>query len=142
MDAALEDRLKAAFPRLYRAGVSCECHNGWFALVWRLSGQLEELISQGPEAEQATYFAVQVKEKWGQLRFYLSASTEAMFQATEAALEESGYLCEVCGAPGTIVHQSGWVMARCPSHAPRGSQQVASGQSHQGNLTAQALDRG
>lgn len=136
MDAALEDRLKAAFPRLYQAGVSCECHNGWFELVWRLSGQLEELIAQAPEAEQATYFAVQVKEKWGQLRFYLSASTEAMLQATEVALEESGQLCEVCGAPGTILHQGSWVIARCLAHAPRGSQQGASGQSQQTNLTA------
>jgi hypothetical protein len=127
MDAALEDRLKAAFPRLYRAGVSCECHNGWFALVWRLSGQLEELIAQAPEAEQDAYFAMQVKEKWGQLRFSLSASTEAMLQVTEAALEESGRLCEMCGAPGTLLHQGGWTMTRCLAHAPRGSRQEASG---------------
>jgi hypothetical protein len=123
MNAALEDRLMAAFPRLYRAGAYCECHDGWFALLWRLSGQLEGFISQMPEPEQVAYFAVQVKEKWGQLRFYLSTSTEAMLQATEAALEESGRLCEICGAPGTLMHQGGCVMTRCPLHVPGGIQQ-------------------
>lgn len=121
MDLALEDRLMAAFPRLYRLGAYCECHDGWFTLLWRLSGRLEELISEIPESEQAAYFAMQVKEKWGQLRFYLSTSTKAMFEATEAALEESGHLCEECGSPGTLLHQGGWVMTRCPLHAPRGS---------------------
>jgi hypothetical protein len=127
MHPALEDRLLAAFPRLYRAGAYCECHDGWFALLWRLSGQLEELIAQMPEPGQAAYFAVQVKEKWGQLRFYLSASTAAMLQATEAALEESGHLCELCGAPGTLVQQGGSFMTRCSVHVPGGLQQRASG---------------
>lgn len=121
MDSALEDRLTRAFPRLYREGLYGECHDGWFALLWRLSVRLEDLISQLPELEQEGYFVVQVKEKFGQLRVYLSHYTEDMFQATEAALKDSGYICEYCGEPGILIHKGGWVMTRCLMHAPSGS---------------------
>ncbi len=122
MDSALEARLKATFPKLYRNSAYCACHDGWFCLIWRLSTQLEELISQVPEPEQEAYFAMQVKEKWGQLRFDLSTETDEMFQATEAALEESEQVCELCGAAGTLLNDGGWFMTRCSMHAPAPSQ--------------------
>lgn len=126
MERTLEEGLKAAFPRLYREGVYCACWDGWAALLWRLSAQLEALISQVPEEEQHEYFAVQVKEKWGRLRFYLSTATEVMEQAVEAALEDSGQICEKCGIPGIMLYDGGWVLTRCQQHAPEGSQPIAS----------------
>lgn len=122
MNRTLEDRLKVAFPKLYRESAYCECHDGWFPLIWRLSAHLEELIAQMPEPEQEAYFAMQVKEKWGQLRFYLSTETDEMFQAIEAALRESEQICELCGASGTVLCDGGWFMTRCPEHAPVPSQ--------------------
>jgi hypothetical protein len=116
MDSALEDQLVEAFPKLYRDGAYCECRDGWFALIWRLSVRLQELISQLPEAEQKEYFAMQFKEKYGQLRFYPSTATDEMLETIDAATDESGHICEICGAPGTI-YSKGWVMTRCPLHA-------------------------
>jgi hypothetical protein len=124
MDQILEERLIKGFPRLYRNGMYFECHDGWFALLWRLSARLEDLISQGPGPEQKRYFAMQVKEKWGLLSFYLSNETEEMSQAINAAWEESGHICEECGAPGTLLHKGRWALTRCLMHAPAGSQPI------------------
>jgi hypothetical protein len=124
MDQILEERLIKGFPRLYRNGMYFECHDGWFDLLWRLSARLEDLISQRPRPEQKRYFAMQVKEKWGTLSFYLSNETEEMSQAIEAVWEESGRICEECGAPGILLRKGGWVLTSCLTHAPAGSQPV------------------
>jgi hypothetical protein len=118
MDLVQKDQWKAAFPYLYRTGASFECLDGWSDLLWQLSTKLEELISQLPESERAAYFAVQVKEKWGKLRFYLSTSTEDMDTVIYEAEEQSGHLCERCGAPGALLAHGGWVMTRCAEHVP------------------------
>jgi hypothetical protein len=124
MDRTFESLLIEAFPRLYRYGAFCACHAGWFPLLWRLSTRLEGLISQLPEPEQKEYFSDEIKEKWGLLSFYLSNETEEMSQAIKAAWEESGRICEECGAPGILLHKGGWVLTRCLTHAPAGSQMV------------------
>lgn len=120
MKQALEEQLRAAFPRLYHTeeGFSFECGDGWFTLLWHLSERLQGMIVLLPLPEQAEYYARQVKQKFGELRFYLSNSTEEMFQAAEAALEESKHICEVCGEPGTLLLDRGWSMTRCVAHSP------------------------
>jgi len=112
--------LRAAFPSLYHTepGFYFECGDGWFTLLWRLSEQLQDMIVHVPPPEQAEYYACQVKQKCGELRFYLSNSTDEMFQATEAALEESKQICEVCGASGHLLLDLGYLMTRCPTHTP------------------------
>ncbi len=53
MATALENRLTEAFPgSIGREGLWCECHGGWFWMLWRLSARLEELITQVPASEQ------------------------------------------------------------------------------------------
>jgi hypothetical protein len=120
MRQVLEEQLRAAFPRLYHTekGFYFECGDGWFTLLWHLSERLQDLIVHLPLPEQAEYYARQVKQKFGALRFYLSTSTDEMFQATEAALEESKQICEVCGALGQLLLDLGYWMTRCPTHTP------------------------
>ena len=120
MKQGLEEQLRAAFPQLYHTeeGFSFECEDGWFTLLWHLSERLQDMIVHLPTPEQADYYARQVKQKFGELRFYLSNYTDEMFQATEAALEESKQLCEACGASGHLLLDQGYLMARCPTHTP------------------------
>ena len=56
--------------------------------------------------------ALQVKEKWGTLRFYISPSTDEMEEAIQKAQEESSIVCEMCGNPGKF-SDTGWCMVRC-----------------------------
>lgn len=60
--------------------------------------------------------AVQVKEKFGTLRFYVDGGddcTRGMIRIAEAM---SGVMCEECGAPGRST-TSGWIQTLCEKHA-------------------------
>lgn len=116
------------YPRLYRAhGMSIrdnpisfgfECGDGWFELIDKLSLQIEtefmRLSVQQNIPEDDLPMAVQVKEKFGGLRFYMSATTDVVSALITKAKEEAERTCEQCGAPGTL-RNSGWMMTLCDS---------------------------
>lgn len=82
--------------------------DGWFDLLWRLCVDLEPLA--GP-----TFEVVQVKEKFGRLRFYIEGGGgdfEKIFQRINQAEKESGKTCEQCGKPGKI-RGTTWLRAVC-----------------------------
>lgn len=59
--------------------------------------------------------ATQVKEKFGDLRFYYRGGDERIDGVVRMAESMSGRTCEDCGAPGT--HSSGgWIRTLCEEH--------------------------
>src|SRR5438105_15914827 len=92
------------FPNLYANGMFFECGKGWYQILEGLSAQLEKLIVKlKQEQELVEYcFAVQVKEKFGTLRFYMSTSTDGMDKLIDEAEALSAKTCEVCGNDGRI----------------------------------------
>jgi hypothetical protein len=124
MNKALDQALVSAFPLLYRDRYSnmretAMCWgfpgNGWFLILWNLSEQLEKLIQTVPENERQHYRAAQVKEKFGTLRFYLSASTDEMEKLIDEAETLSAKTCEDCGQPG-VLRGGGWLITACDQH--------------------------
>ena len=57
-------------------------------------------------------FAIQVKEKYGTLRFYMSCETDEISALIEEAEAFSTRTCEVCGNPG-ILRGEKWFLVRC-----------------------------
>lgn len=125
MSPWLRDRLYDAFPDLYaehtlpmQQTAMCwgfSCGDGWFGLVWELSGDLNKLIQREPAAERASYRAVQVKEKFGGLRFYMRASTPTIDARIARAEAESFCTCDVCSKPGALSKGGRW-QTRCAEH--------------------------
>jgi hypothetical protein len=60
--------------------------------------------------------AVQVKEKFGGLRFYVQAATDEHYNYITFAESMSYKTCEVCGAPGKR-YTDGWHQTLCDVHA-------------------------
>jgi len=60
--------------------------------------------------------AVQVKEKFGGLRFYVQAATDKHYNYISFAESMSYKTCEECGAPGKT-YTDGWHMTLCDIHA-------------------------
>ena len=60
--------------------------------------------------------AVQVKEKFGGLRFYVQAATDKHYQFISFAEVMSYRTCEECGAPGKT-YTDGWHTTLCDIHA-------------------------
>ena len=59
---------------------------------------------------------VQVKEKFGTLRFYVQAASEEQYNYISFAESMSGCTCETCGKPGKRLGR-GWVYTACEEHA-------------------------
>ena len=58
---------------------------------------------------------VQVKEKYGTLRFYIDGGTPDMEYYIVFAEAMSGRTCEICGSPGES-RNNGWVRVLCDKH--------------------------
>lgn len=64
---------------------------------------------------------VQVKEKFGGLRFYVDSAPRGsgLFDAIRKAEAKSFETCEECGKPGKQVSVRGWQRTRCEEHTPQ-----------------------
>jgi hypothetical protein len=58
---------------------------------------------------------MQVKEKFGGLRFYYDGGDEAVAGMVRMAEAWADHSCEECGAPGTSGGK-GWIRTLCPAH--------------------------
>ena len=76
-----------------------------------------DVAKQKMEEEAAKVpVAVQVKEKFGGLRFYVQASTDKHYHYISFAESMSYRTCEVCGSPGER-YTDGWHQVLCETHA-------------------------
>ena len=97
------------------------CGDGWFQLIDTLCAKLQRMTDEDGAPQ---IIAVQVKEKFGELRFYVRQASEAQFALIDEAEQRSAQICEVCGAPGRVV-VDGWVRTCCPRHTPDGALTLA-----------------
>ena len=126
MSPNLDAKLCADFPILYSARyadtrhslshVGFETEDGWFDIIYELSAELERLIEKLPPEERNNYYAVQVKEKFGLLNFYMERTTEEMRSSIEEAEGKSASTCEECGQPGKL-RGGRWLKTLCDTHA-------------------------
>lgn len=129
MKENLEKQLFNDFPLLYdkdadiRNSCMCfgfECGDGWYDLIWDLSERLYPLVEKFGERELEEYEfhpkATQVKEKFGELRFYMDGCTDEMYDLITEYEEKSSKICEICGQSGEIDYKEKWLSARCEKH--------------------------
>ena len=109
-----------------------DCGDGWYNIINTLCSQIqgyvdwknsqrEKLLERNPHNieipdEVPQVVAVQVKEKFGTLRFYADGGddrTDGMISMAEAM---SAVTCETCGSPGEIRGRS-WFYTACDFHA-------------------------
>ena len=94
-----------------------DCGQGWRDLLERCCDRIESALVEG-----GAFNALQLKEKFGSLRFYWSG---AMPDAAKAKVEEaialaearSACSCEICGEPGRLYSRGGWLATACANHA-------------------------
>ena len=86
---------------------------GWYQLIKDLIVDLNEM---GWDKQ-----VMQVKEKFGGLRFYVNSHIENddLHNRVFKAEKDSYKICEVCGEPGRV-RNNGWYMTLCYSHRREG----------------------
>jgi hypothetical protein len=120
MNSELQKKLYEKYPKIFaqknqsmKVTAMCwgmECGDGWYWLIDNLCKQLQwDIDKNGQEQLEA----VQVKEKYGSLRFYTDHSSdtqEAMITLAEALSNE---ICETCGSTANIIQTEGWIKTLC-----------------------------
>jgi hypothetical protein len=116
--------MEQKYPKMFadRYGGFC-IGEGWFQIIESLCAQIQhhidwkneqkEKYDRGEGCDQVT--VLQIKEKFGGLRFYYSggdASIDGMVRMAESWASRS---CEVCGKPGES-RSGGWIRTLCDEH--------------------------
>jgi hypothetical protein len=97
-----EEDLRALRDRHVHASVGFECGAGWTDLLGALFAWLAEI------APHHEWEPVQVKEKFGTLRFYWSgALPDEARPIVDASEHLSSSVCDVCGSPGMLQDDGG-----------------------------------
>jgi len=123
MDASYDTLLCERYPMIFRdrhASMQCTamcwgfaCGNGWFPLIDTLCAEIQRYVDA---AHVRPVVAVQVKEKFGALRFYATGGDEYTRSLIWLADALSGCICEQCGAPA-LSSGDGWIVTHCAEHA-------------------------
>lgn len=123
MNSSNTKKLFESFPKLYAGRdkpitqslmpFGFECGDGWFDLIYNLS----ECISSYVESNNvAPVEVIQVKEKYGSLRFYYNGGNDIVMGMVWLAEWLSQVTCEICGAKGEIDESASWYRCRCEKH--------------------------
>jgi len=109
------ERLKDKYPELLKP-VSFECNHGWYfildALLYAIEWRNRQLELEGKSKIEI----VQIKEKFGGLRFYYDGQDQFIAGAVSVAEHLSETTCDMCGAPGKIRNGGKWIVTRCDFH--------------------------
>jgi hypothetical protein len=120
MKKELEDKLIEIAPWMFRyenwndirstlISFGFECGDGWYEIFKELIEEIKKIDIN------KTCRVIQIKEKYGTIRFYENSAPEVDDQITKLirkAEEKSKVTCEVCGKEGHLI-QGGWWMVRC-----------------------------
>ena len=117
MNDALEQGLFQDFPQIFRdwGGDPIETcmawgiavGDGWHDLIRKLC---VDIMALNPPEE---FKAEQVKEKFGELRFYVSGGTVEILDLVDKAENDSGDICESCGSLDDVTSSGSWVKTLC-----------------------------
>ena len=113
------DELLVKYPKLYSDLPYFECDNGWLPLIEDLSRKLEAINNKYEDPEDKIY-AVQVKQKFGGLRFYVYRSEnisekdkDISSKLIDEAEKTSYTVCETCSNPAFSRTERGWITTLC-----------------------------
>lgn len=94
-------------------GRGLECDAGWVGLISVLCDELQNATDRkgAPQIE-----TLQVKEKFGELRFYVRLSSDYQDGLIKLACAMSAKTCEICGVTGSMWVSGGYFHTACQVH--------------------------
>lgn len=128
MDEKLEKQLYGKYPKLFRQkdlSMRETCMNwgvctgnGWYFLIDNLCSCIQSYIDANnkPQVE-----IVQLKEKFGSMRFYTDGADELVQGMIWLAEHQSYYICESCGSIIDVIHTKGYIQTLCKSCIKKGN---------------------
>ena len=142
MSPELDNKLVTKYPEIFanrhgdmRTTAMCwgfECGDGWYDLIDTLCSNIQHHIDNIKRNREVTLskeifnpdmvpkevpqvVAVQVKEKFGSLRFYYNGGDDHIRGLVTMAEAMSNKICMTCGKPGKM-YTKGWWNVACEEH--------------------------
>jgi len=120
MKTELDEKLCKAFPKIFaqrnlptNQTAMCwgfECGDGWYNLVYDLCSNIQKYCDENDIQVEA----VQVKQKFGTLRFYTCGADDVIFNMIREAEDMSHKICEDCGTTEFVKIRDGrWIQTLC-----------------------------
>lgn len=114
-----EELLPKEFPDIYKnqdyehnfCGINTG--RGWHNIIYRLSKDIQNIIQYWTQEKKDKFYVVQIKEKFGTLRFYTSISDEFIDKSIREAETLSLLTCEECGSEIQTGFTYGWLRCLC-----------------------------
>ncbi|WP_300493303.1 hypothetical protein [uncultured Methylophaga sp.] len=94
-----------------------ECNEGWGEIIYNLSLELETLAKKEVESGVPLSSVIevrQVKQKFAQLRFYVSSTNDAVFDLISHYEQIALKTCEFCSELGSKIEINGYYCVACP----------------------------
>lgn len=91
------------------------CGDGWYWLIDQLCSSLQWGTDMNGDPQVV---AVQVKEKFGMLNFYVKEATPRQRGMITLAQSMSAHMCESCGTTEKMGRTTGWIRNICEDCAP------------------------
>jgi hypothetical protein len=120
MKPELEYKLYHKYPAIFRQRklpmsesnmcFGFEFQNGWYDIIDNLCQQIQDYVNAG-NCDQVE--ATQVKEKYGQLSFYIAGGDDFVYNLIDAAEDLSYKTCEYCGTTKNVGRTIGWIITCC-----------------------------
>lgn len=122
MKLELEEKLYKDFPKIFKyakeksdpimpMAFGCSCGDGWYSIINHLCKMIQNDVNRN---DRTQVVAVQVKEKFGGLRFYIDGGSEKTYDIIDFFESLSYIVCEKCGTTGAETRNTGsWIFTRC-----------------------------
>lgn len=123
MSPELEDQLHDKYPKIFKRKIGLGCDDGWYNIIDTLCKNIQHYLDyklrdfkNEEEKEALQVVAVQIKEKWGSLRFYYDGSCDDDYISGLVRMSEafSVKTCEICGNKSEV-QTKGWIRNVCNS---------------------------
>ncbi len=134
MKKELDEALCKKYPKIFKdrhgdpkQTLMCfgfECGDGWYKILDALCGNIQHYTDWNNQNHAKGYkqykevpqlVAVQIKEKFGGLRFYYEGGDDQIYGMVRMAESWAAVTCEECGAPGES-RSGGWIKTLCDKH--------------------------
>jgi hypothetical protein len=116
-------KLIESFPLVFNSDFHFECDCGWYDLITSCAEKLTNVIKKLPNEMHGMFKTLQLKEKFGSMRWYICYPTEEYPEQRDDFLNiirevesKSCFTCEYCGSPGKVQPVkpgAHWVMCLC-----------------------------
>ena len=106
--------LRESFPEFFEVrNMGVDFRKGWSGILEGLFTKMRQEVTKGAAQPDI----LQIKEKFGGLRVYISSGNDKMHEFIREAEKASFRTCEICGDLGlACTSKSGWLKTLCKKH--------------------------